>query len=480
MSSSLSLLSMTPLSVRTNLLGPEHSINKALNKVIDQEYEISLNKNIEIPVKIMVTIVAAGARIFYIPISLRLPLGPIFAAGNCVSFFVLEYWAATKSIKKFVLDQEDEIQFLSESRVSKTQSITTFFAAEIIALISQVPNVFAAYNYNKKEYRILAGVVTGVSGSLFTLHSVQLSLSQKLKRETLDQTQQKLLEIKKELIELTNVNNSNFLNKSHQEKLKFLSEINSIRDLDEADFRSENYLKNIFTIQKRQPMVHSICRKIGENCITVGGIGLNLTLQTAVAMYVFTQTKNDIYDNDYLAVFFSSLVVLSNVHLMGSSIASTSKRAYHAAIDTLFRKSTPSISEQYRPKLTFALKILFLTMNGFGLGPNIVIWGEFFDNQTLQRYFQSTICISMFLILFTASLDMVDEVVEYLIEKTGTSEERKILRMSKEFKQLEYLLSKFSLGNIGRFIENLPNDFKRDLLERFHITKENIDILFQS
>ena len=187
-----------------------------------------------------------------------------------------------------------------------------------------------------------------------------------------------------------------------------------------------------------------------------------------------------VFSYNYVAGAFSAVVVASNTFLMSTSVIGTSTRLFNTMIELFTGSSTPSISENIRPKLAFSLKTLGLITDALAIGPTIVIWGQFFsDNIFESRYFQTTISSSVFLIFFTATLDLIDDVVEYAIAKKGTESEKEFLKMAKEFNELEAMLDRFSHRNIGELLKFLPEDFQSCLLNKFELTRDKLDEYLQ-
>lgn len=474
-------LSLDPILIRKESLRVPILVgHQGSDEILIPRNKCCSNKSKETACKIVALVVSASAKIFFVPVSLKLPLGSVFALGNALGFTNLEYWAASKTIEKIFLVPVDNPMLPSQLHPSGEVSNITLLPAAIIAMSSKIPVALAAYNYNAPQYKILAGTVTLVSGSLFSLRSLQLSISETFARKKLTENQEKLSRVKEELKALIRENHDSFLSKSLKNRVQFILSVENIKDLPASTDKIHRYYQKMFYIQDQAPRNHSRCRKLTERCVYFTGHILNASFQTAAAMYTFVQTKKDIYDSNFLAGFLAGLTIVSDVYLMGSSINTTSIRLFNSVVNCLTGNSKPTITEEYRPKITFLLKMLGLIVDGLSLGASVVMWGEFYSSsKAAQYYFQSTFCMSIFLVLFTATLDSVDDMVELLIKHKGTKEEQSILKMSKEFREIESALDKISLKDIGLFLKKLSPDFQTKLFQKFHYTQENLHNLLE-
>ena len=243
--------------------------------------------------KVGAAIVSASARVFYIPVSLELPAGPAFAFANTTACFALEYWASSRTIDELFINNSSDPN--EPNNKSTTRTISTFVLAEFTALSSQVPMAFVAYNYNSKDIRILGALVTGVSGSLFPLRSLQLSFNEIGLRKKLNDVEKKLSKIKQELKALLRTNQSDFLTKNQHDRLTFLLDMGNVRKISDRNEKIETYFRHIMSVHEQQVQPQSTCRKIATYGVQATGVVLTISLQTALAMYTFTQTKDYIY-----------------------------------------------------------------------------------------------------------------------------------------------------------------------------------------
>jgi hypothetical protein len=193
-------------------------------------------------------------------------------------------------------------------------------------------------------------------------------------------------------------------------------------------------------------------------------------------MYTWDMTKKYLTDHDWIAGGLAASVFCSNVYLAGKSIFGTTQAITQSFVDTVKGKRQPSIAEQLRPKLTFACKLLGFLVDGFALGPTIVIWGEFFDgNQAEEDYFPSAMSGAIFLLLYTASLSSIDDYVTFYLSHRGTEDEKEIIELVRKFNKLASLVENTSLLETAAFLAELPEEKKSALMQRFELTQERLE-----
>ena len=127
-------------------------------------------KPIEILFLLFIIVVSLLSKIPFIAINMLLPF-PIEIVWLCVvfnviSWFLLEVWALGLDIGFFI-------------EKAKLNTLTGFFTALLIvslALISQIPNVFPAIQYNPKEFSIEIAICVLIALSFFPIKSLILTV----------------------------------------------------------------------------------------------------------------------------------------------------------------------------------------------------------------------------------------------------------------------------------------------------------------
>lgn len=424
-------------------------------------------------------LMSAGAKVPYVPISLRLPGGPFFAIGNVSSFFILEYWAIKASIND-VLGPKGrwEVTLLQNAGRGRCYEVSTLTASIAIALLSQIPVALPALDYDGK-YRIPGFVVLLVAGALFPVRSLQLSIDKALTRQRycLGDVEKKLEQIREEVISLTQEYREIFRLAGYEEKMGMIAALAATR-VDNESEEAEPYLSLVFgKLIENPPQKRSrLCERISK------GVGYFLTasFETALAMYTWSKTKEHLINNDAVAGSFAAVTVLSWAYLTGESVATTTHRCALSLFDLLRCRKNQTLSEQIRPRLNLSLKLLGITLNAAALGPTVVIWGDFYkDNAAEQGYFEATICATLFLLLATATLDIIDETVKEIILKNGTPDQKQMLELNTKLLYLQQLLHRSSLLDFSTLLLNCPDRIKENLLQKVDLTVERVTELVE-
>jgi hypothetical protein len=160
--------------------------------------------------------------------------------------------------------------------------------------------------------------------------------------------------------------------------------------------------------------------------------------------------------------------------LFGTSIIRTTQRIFNLFGNLATGKEVRNLGWQLRPKLSFSLTAIGLLIDVCALGPTYVIWGDFYDqNEVKHQLFQKTMCASLFLLLFTSTLDIIDEIVTSSIAH-GTEEEQEILKINGEFQRLAALVEKSPSREFIGYLTNLEESTKSELLERMNVSANQL------
>lgn len=202
------------------------------------------------------------------------------------------------------------------------------------------------------------------------------------------------------------------------------------------------------------------------------GAALALTSEYALGDYTFALTKGELWDNDIVAGVFAGLAVGSTAYLFGKSIMGTTQRMFNTFGNLLTGNEVRNIGWQLRPGLSFASTAIGLLIDVCALGPTYIIWGEFYGAQESiikHEFFQNAMCASLFLLLFTSTLDTIDDIVASSIER-GTEEEREILMINGEFQKLAAIVDSSSSTEFLEYLVDRDEQSKEELLNRIGIS----------
>lgn len=446
----------------------------------------SISKN---SLKIFALLLSVGAKVPFIPISLDFGnimiggvagkiVGPIFAGGNVTSFCILEYWAA-KNIVNDLFPQQIDIDSRNASChiLGVYRKVTIISTATLMALVSQAPTALAGIKYNAQDYKYPAGLTLLVTGSLLPLRSLQLTLERLNCNFNQVITPQKKLQ--QEMVDLCLSHRQLFVEMGWEAKLALIEDLNAIRNSGDEAGKADQYAWTLLALPTTTPKPqNTLFRKVVNYTSTATGVLITGIFQYALADYTFYQSKEYVWDNDVAAGCFASLTVGCCAYLFGQSFIGTSQRIFNSASNLITQQNVPTINEQLRPKLTFLLKSIGLLINALALGPTIVIWGQFFDQYTAEKiFFDVSICSAIFLLLFTSTIDIANEIAETLIIVKGSEEEKEIMQVYDEYQKLATLFNKH---NAEPFLTGLQEHTRNRIISKFQDSQAYVNSIIES
>lgn len=420
-------------------------------------------------------VISAGAKIPYIPIALTLPGGPFVAFANSAAFFNLEYWAINGTIDDLLGPKgASEVVLLERQGKGKCYLVAIVSTSLVIALLSQIPIALPALDYDAKYKALGFGILLG-AGALLPVRSIQLSIDKGIKMQRCfpGDVGKQIEEIRSDVLMLIEEHRELFRQMGYPEKLEHLTRMSLLRQ-DAGIEKLDSYVQGIF----EKPLCRTTQKEtsLSDRASSVIGLWLTSSFQVAITMYTWTKTKEHLIDNDLLAGIFSAAVVISGVYLTGRSIIQTTQTMTRSLVGCFTRRKERTIAEQVRPKLCLSLKLIGLILNLAALGPTIVIWGDFFnENQSTRAYFQVTMCAALFLLLSTATLDSVDMAVEEIVLSGKNLTNKEIVQYHREIQQVARVLDESSLLDFSLFVMKCPETLKTELLRRANLSLQTLE-----
>ncbi|MGR3973387.1 MAG: hypothetical protein QRY72_02265 [Candidatus Rhabdochlamydia sp.] len=446
-----------------------------MEECIERRVASDPHKIARLAIKTVCLIVSAGAKIPYIPISLTLPAGPAFAFGNTTSFFILEWWAIRATIDEALGSRgASEAQMVKRGGKGFLYQIATLVGALVISIFPQIPIALPALDYDG-QFKVLGFITLLAAGVFIPIRSLQLTVDNILKKFMIDESGKKIQQLCFSMAGLIQEERDLFRQLPYQDKLQMISRLDDIRK--SQDF--SGYIKELFTPKVGHKVVKesSLCKKISF----AAGIALTAAFEAALVMYTWEKTQEHFIDNEAAAGAIAITTGISWLYLTGQAIIGTTQRVSQAVVNLIKRQKDPSIASQIYPKLTFALKSLGMINTVLALGPTVVIWGEFYaSNRYEQVAVEIVMCSSLFLLLSTATLDIIQDFIQQLIQHKGSSDQQLIARLDHEFQKFQTLLRQSALPDIAAFVMDLPEDIKGRLLNQAAITQEMLDHYLES
>lgn len=428
------------------------------------------------------TVVSASAKIPYAPISLQLGpvLGPIAVVGNSTAFFALEYWTANAMINSMLGEKTiaEERLFQGEPGNEKSlcQKIIIITPAAVLALASQLPTVLAGVHYNDEKYKVAAGFVLVIAGSLLPMRSIQLSIEE-IRTRMKNTTESEIAMVQQRMSAHIRKYHNAFIEMKREDKNAFILTCNGVRNLDPSTEKTSRY---VLTFLRHENAPRREENGVVETAIDYFGFGVGALsagiFEYALGQYTFDMSKQEFWNNDIAGGVFATFAVGSTAYLYGRSIVRTTQRIFNAVGNFFTGNEVLNLGWQLRPKLSFALSSIGLLTDLCALGPTYVIWGGFYNqNEIEHELFQKTMCASLFMLLFTATLDIVNDIVSYSIEK-GSDEEREILTVHREFQKLTELVEKSPSREFIRFLTNMDGETQREMLEKLSLSRDQLAV----
>ncbi len=426
------------------------------------------------------TVISAVAKVPFAPISLRLGpvLGPISIAGNSSGFFILEYWAAAGTVDDLLgpmTKPEMELLRAKSAGAKKTcRTVVIISIASLIALSSQLPIALAGVDYNATKYRVVAGVVLLVAGALIPVRSLQLSIEQ-IRRTAQKSVRSEITQIRTKMIALIKEAQDSFIQKSWDQKKLFIQQKNEISKIDSPTDKTRRYMQAMLSceflpVSCGKKIVRGICNYTG---LVIGG-ALAGIFGYASGEYTYTLTKKELWDNEVAGVVFAILAVGSTAYLFGKSIVFTTRGVFNLVGNFATGKEIRNLGWQLKPALSFTLTALGLLIDFTALGPTYIIWGDFYNQTEVKHhFFQKTMCASLFVLLFTSTLDIIDEIVTLKITQ-GTEEELEVLRINEEFQKLATLIAKSPTQDFIKYLLYLGNSDQTSFLDRMNVSTDEL------
>lgn len=425
----------------------------------------------------IITAAAAGAA--FVPISLHLPAGPAFAVANFIAFFNLDMWAIGQTIEDlFGPKGENEIVLLERASHGKCFTTAAVIASTAIALLSQVPVAIPSLDYDG-DLKIPALISLFVGGALIPLRSLQLTIDKTMRmRNALHREEgEKIERLRGSFEELIDKYQELFRKMDRQGQLEHVGRFQQIQgaDAEKATGLIEEVIKGPIEIKPVDET--SLLSRLSRGF----GFWIAGSLQTGLALYTFSKTKEHIIDNDIAAGAMAASVVLSGVYLSGQSIINTAENIARSFVNFIKDKREKSLVEQLRPGLSQSLKLLGGLIDLGALGATIVIRRDFYKDDLLADiYFNITFCLAYFLFLSTATLSMVDGAIGKLIQRTGSDDEKQILEHQNKLEKMKQLIERSSLLDFSIFVGGFSEDIRVKLLNKVDLTTETLNQIVTS
>ncbi|MCI5052300.1 MAG: hypothetical protein MRY21_04065 [Simkaniaceae bacterium] len=342
---------------------------------------------------------SAAAKIFYIPIALKLkskvgkPLAIVSATCNVKAWFVLEMWAAQGVINDLLGPTTEKEALILRHRSRKFTAVAaTTLTGLIVAILGQIPSALPAADFAKKA-KLIKGLTTLISGLFLPTRSIQLSMDAFMAQRRRMRKNPTLLQAQQALVAICN-----------QAICTMPTAHQSLKASPTAPALLSQILANAKEAPKPPPLITA--KK---------AVGLILTalFEYALARYTYRKTVELIDDSPATGFTFAAAVTASTFYLFGKSIIGTTSRVLTSVKQLFCCRRKRSLGERAHPITNIALKVEEVVSNVFATGTVWIIWGEFFKSNLVEDYFfPIVIATTIFSLLMTSSQDLVNLVTE--------------------------------------------------------------------
>lgn len=411
----------------------------------------------------------------FIPIALRIPyMGIPVAMGMFVGFGTLEFWAFRAISSPFVETEKEGVVPISKSSQALRRMciVGTSYG---IALGAQIPISLSAAKYDPKDWKVVGFLVSEVVGAFIPALSLKMAFENNLPRKYKEETERKLYGIYLHAKKLVSGNRQRLIDMGYARQLAFIQEVEAIKEgQGDRALKISAYASKFLNEEGSLIEVESCCRKSFSYPVRLTGVVLATSFLYATGRYSFDVSSAMFGSQVALRATFATVGVLSNAFIMYAALDETLMKAYRGLCSLLTRSSKPSLADQIRPKLSFAIKSGLFIADALGVGIIYQIWKDYFSgDQTQQTYFITVNCLSLFLLLFTAALDTTDDVI-YMLQRGSDPNDfhTKLVELNDIFKKIEDQLLNCPLSTFASFLNELPADLKDRLLERFTLTQD--------
>ncbi|NGX36526.1 MAG: hypothetical protein K1000chlam1_01372 [Candidatus Anoxychlamydiales bacterium] len=410
----------------------------------------------------------------FIPINLKLKslqdFRVVLAAGNTLGFWALGSWSALNIIDEIYGPLTPEEKRLFSDRVNCLSKTASVASSVILSVTSQAVIAYLAYTYNNNN--ILMPIAIMASDTSFPFYSTLLSARKVFQKQSFSEFEKKLNQMKLEMMNLIEGNRKIFVEMQKEEKIDYLDAFEKIKDKEAKKDRLEEYLPLVFkecSISKQSKV-----QKFGRTFFGVNGGHFTLNHLALLGIVAYTG-GNLITSSSMGGSIAAALTILSTMYLEGTSMVKTSQRFFDGIYDFITSRKNPTLSEQLSPKLTFSLKAIGLLISVLAWGPSVEVAHDYIDQFAFRTYMQIASSLAVTLLISTAILDIIDQVVEKKITISGSKEDRTILEINKKMKRLARVIKKSPLIEFAKFIKVIPQDLLANIQKRCKIASSELD-----
>lgn len=491
-----SVTSFSSMSVPLFQGAPDDVLYDALLEVMKRTpiLDSSSRQNTRRGFLVVATVISGMTKYFFIPYSMKLPAGTLWAAGNCCGWFFLEFGFAYRFIQNAMRpSSENEQRLLQHCSLGNMAKSVLAICSFVLGGFSQLTAALQAVQAAPHS-KFLVISVTTTSTAFYPAVSTQEGIVAMHEKWLAWSSPATSLELKVKRLRLKmmariQANHIDYQNMRKDEKFLRVLEFQNVKNdnLSDRD-KFVKYMTLMMASFKKKQASHvkatSIKAVVAPKTnawTTIGTIFkkatalfLTATAEVCGCLYTVEYAKQSFdYDNDPFARGMSALYAGSGLYITWK----LNDWMIQHITETMRCKRQKSTAEQIYPWATNALVCMALIVDFLSQGSVWQIWHQFSQEKNYQNselFFQITQCAETFLILFASTLGVIQVGLEFYNQNWGSVEAKEILLLDQEFQKITDRIEKSSFLHFCIYLSNLPNELKagvlKDLLEAHKTT----------
>lgn len=476
-------------------VGGEGSVISYFREHIDPSQKPLENKCKETALKILLKgvllSVSAGGNAFFIPLSqkaaqdlnfsddnLELAAEVAFIFSNLAVVVALEFWCGIPIIEELLEKKTVQGKAVGHENLSKAQKALIGTAILGLALASQAQSAFAGMKYQKGEFKYWAAALILLRGAIWPVRSMHLKLNKRLilwnatssekslfkrlakqtgiaflGKESLSQEEISLKQQEK-VLEYLLASKQMFIQSEKKQALICNIEGKVSEAINEGCFQEhvKNYLEELFLV--KTGLTEQKTFDVKTWALFLGIVAMAALEVGVTSDYTYDESQSQLQWDVGVAGFLAFLVFVTNYDLTQEAMGGAVQKMW----STLSCQNQKSLAAQFHPKLTLALKSGVTLMDLFALGVSYVIWQE-----SKQSSFNAFMCMSAFLIFFTATDALIDSFLEDRMVHQGSEIEKKSVEMSRRYDEAYKYIENIAPNHWKEFFDLLPRALQESI-----------------
>ncbi len=435
---------------------------------------------------LQVTSIAASfiARIPFIQLNLKLGgddkvYGAFLSYGTCASFGYLVAFSFLEIIDSQMKPLTREERDLLESRVGPTLKKVFFVSATTLGAVTQIPFAYIAYKYNDPSTLnpdgLVMPILTVAIDSWVSTYSTYMGLKAIGEKRSLNQYEKELSIVRGKMLFHLEENRQLLSLVDSETRSSFVDTFERIQNVEEASDRVQQF--------------YTLCtRRISDQTLAPSNFvkGIDYVVQTygylcagcniGTLGYIAYLGTDAFASSLGLNITITALYVGTALYLNTTAIPKTASVLFNLAKDIFTCGYKPSISDRLTPKLSFTLKALGLATAALAYGMPIELSQEYYEeHEWLEVTMDVTLTSATTFLVSMAILSITDALLETKIEKLGSEDEKRIIKLYHKMKHFSSGLASSPLLETALFLKAIPPEALDQLIENTRITTENLE-----